>query len=78
MSLIIEKYSIPTKNDEAPPGSIWKAKLDLGDVYWIQVHEANQEPKWMKLGHFMVDGWKSGLVPDELITIILAQHSLFE
>ena len=48
------RYTHPSRYDFEPYGSIWKAFGDNDEyVLYIQVSDSPEEPKWIRISHFL-------------------------
>lgn len=68
----IEKFSVPTKFDMAPYGTVWKSLGD-GENYelWIQACRDQFDPQWIKMGSFLERVYKDKFTDEKWLNEIL-------
>lgn len=73
------KYSVPTKLDTAPFGTIWKALIgDTGKETYIQLSIDVESPRWEKLGFLLEKAFEDQLQDEKFMNEILKRFKQLE
>jgi len=68
------KYSVPTKLETAPFGTVWKALVgDSGHQIYLQTSKDEQNPQWERAGYVLEKVFQESLKDDVFIERILKQ-----
>lgn len=72
----IMRYTLPTRYDDAPYGTICILKSDTEDKFYIQVSQDKTTNTWITMGDMLVGAFKDKLLDDVFIKECLQGYSV--
>lgn len=58
---VVVRYTVPTRYDNGPYGQICRVEGD-GSKYYIQISKKEEENKWLSLGEFLENVFKTKIL----------------